>query len=70
MSITDDEPKSMELPDKLGGNVALVQEIYVGTMCPCCSQPSKMYVLEGDYIAVECKKNGRSWLKKSKLPDN
>lgn len=48
------EPTWLKLPKELGGKKVQVEEIFTAKVCKCGKHPAKVFILESDYIAVEC----------------
>lgn len=57
------EPTWLKLPKELGGKRVNIQEIFTAKVCKCGKHPAKVFVLERDYIAVECI-NQYMWIRK------
>ncbi len=58
------DPTWINLPNELGGKRVNVQDIFVAKVCKCGQHPAKVFILEGNYLVVECPINGWTWCQK------
>lgn len=55
----------VRLPKQLGGRKVNVVDEFIATSCKCGNHPSKILILDCDYMCVECSKNpGFMWMNK------
>ncbi len=55
------EPEWMKLPKELGGRKVNVKEVFTAKVCKCGKHPAKIYILNCDFMVVECK-SGYMWM--------
>lgn len=55
----------VKLPKQLGGRKVNVCEEFISKNCKCGNHPSRVLILDCDYMCIECSKNlGFMWFKK------